>query len=88
MNDAVSIAAAVRQGKVSAVEVTKAKAALAQIATRDNQLNCFTAVTAEAGLTHAARIDREIAQGNHSATLAKNLSFPTGKLSNPCIQPA
>ncbi|MCC5601739.1 AtzE family amidohydrolase [Nostoc favosum] len=68
MNDAVSIAATVREGKVSAVEVTKA--ALARIAARDNQLNCFTAVTAEIALTDAARIDREIAQGNHPGTLA------------------
>ncbi|MBD2731493.1 AtzE family amidohydrolase [Nostoc sp. FACHB-892] len=68
MNDAVSIAAAVREGKVSAVEVTKA--AIARIAARDNQLNCFTAVTAETALTDAARIDKEIAQGNHPGTLA------------------
>ncbi|MHC5595833.1 MAG: AtzE family amidohydrolase [Nostoc sp.] len=68
MNDAVSIAAAVREGKVSAVEVTQA--ALARIAARDNQLNCFTAVTAETALTDAARIDREIAQGNNPGILA------------------
>lgn len=68
MNDAVSIAATVREGKVSAVEVTKA--AIARIAARDHQLNCFTAVTAETALTDAARIDREIAQGNHPGTLA------------------
>ncbi|MHC5672408.1 AtzE family amidohydrolase [Nostoc sp.] len=68
MNDAVSIAAAVREGKVSAVEVTKA--AIARIAACDNQLNCFTAVTAETALRDAARIDREIAQGNHPRMLA------------------
>jgi len=68
MNDAVSIAAAVREGKVSAVEVTQA--AIARIAAWDNQLNCFTAVTAEIALTDAARIDREIAQGNHPRILA------------------
>ncbi len=68
MNDAVSIAAAVREGKVSAVEVTKV--AIARIAAQDNQLNCFTAVTAEAALTDAARIDSEIAQGNHPGMLA------------------
>ncbi|BBD66176.1 amidase [Nostoc commune NIES-4072] len=68
MNDAVSIAAAVREGKVSAVEVTKA--AIARIAAQDNQLNCFTAVIAETALTDAARIDREIAQGNHPGILA------------------
>ena len=68
MNDAVSIAAAVREGKVSAVEVTKA--ALARIATRNHLFNCFTTITAETALTDAARIDREIAQGNNSGTLA------------------
>lgn len=68
MNDAVSIAAAVREGKVSAVEVTKV--AIARIAARDNQLNCFTAVTVETALTDAARIDREISQGNNPGTLA------------------
>ncbi|MBD6620221.1 AtzE family amidohydrolase [Komarekiella sp. 'clone 1'] len=82
MNDAVSIAAAVREGKVSTVEVTKS--ALARIAARDNELNCFTAVTAEAALTDAARIDREIAQGNNPGVLAgvpfavKNLFDVTG----------
>ncbi|OUL23229.1 AtzE family amidohydrolase [Nostoc sp. 106C] len=68
MNDAVSIAAAVREGKLSAVEVTKA--ALAKIAARDRELNCFTAVIAETALADAARIDSEIAQGNHPGALA------------------
>ncbi|MEH2154874.1 AtzE family amidohydrolase [Nostoc sp.] len=68
MNDAVSIATAVREGKVSAVEVTKA--ALARIAAGDNQLNCFTAVIAEIAFRDAARIDREIVQGNHPGILA------------------
>jgi AtzE family amidohydrolase len=68
MNDAVSIAAAVCAGKVSAVEVTKA--ALARIAARDHELNCFTAVTTETALADAARIDKEIAQGNNPGLLA------------------
>ncbi|MDZ7956383.1 MAG: AtzE family amidohydrolase [Aulosira sp. DedQUE10] len=68
MNDAVSIAAAIRVGKVSAVEVTKD--ALAKIATRDNELNSFTAVIAETALANAARIDQEIAQGNNPGVLA------------------
>ena len=68
MNDAVSIAAAVCEGKISAVEV--AQAALQRIAARDNELNCFTAVTAETALTDAARVDREIAQGNNPGLLA------------------
>lgn len=63
-----SIATAVRQGKVSAVEVTKA--ALQRIAARDDQLNCFTTVTAETALVDAERIDREIAQGINPGLLA------------------
>ncbi|MBD2359121.1 AtzE family amidohydrolase [Tolypothrix sp. FACHB-123] len=68
MNDAVSIAAAVREGKVSAVEVTQE--ALAKIAARDRQLNCFTAIIAEAALKDASKIDKEIAQGNDPGVLA------------------
>ncbi|OYD97099.1 Asp-tRNA(Asn)/Glu-tRNA(Gln) amidotransferase GatCAB subunit A [Nostoc sp. 'Peltigera membranacea cyanobiont' 213] len=66
--DAITISTAVRQGKTSAVEVTKT--ALARIAARDYQLNCFTAVTAEAALADAARIDEKIAEGNNPGTLA------------------
>ncbi|MBN3941315.1 AtzE family amidohydrolase [Nostoc sp. NMS9] len=66
--DAITISTAVREGKVSAVEVTKA--ALARIATRNHLFNCFTTITAETALTDAALIDREIAQGNHSGVLA------------------
>ncbi|MBD2198972.1 MULTISPECIES: AtzE family amidohydrolase [Calothrix] len=68
MNDAVSIAAAVREGKISAVEVTQA--ALNKIAARDRQLNCFTAIMTEAALADASRIDQEIAQGNDPGVLA------------------
>jgi len=66
--DAVAIAAAVREGKVSAVEV--AKATLQRIAARDSELNCFTTVTAETALADAERIDREIAQGKNLGSLA------------------
>jgi len=66
--DAITISDAVRAAKVSAVEVTQA--ALARIAARDNQLNCFTAVTAETALIDAVRIDEEIAQGNNPGLLA------------------
>lgn len=68
MNDALSIAAAVREGKVSAVDVTEL--ALKRIAARDNELNCFTNVTAECAMHSAARIDGEIAQGNYPGMLA------------------
>ncbi|MCP6761738.1 MAG: AtzE family amidohydrolase [Fischerella sp. CENA71] len=66
--DAVSIALAVREGKVSAVEVTQAT--LQRIAARDYELNCFTTVTADAALADAQRIDHEIAQGKDPGLLA------------------
>ncbi len=66
--DAVAIAAAVREGKVSAVEV--AKAALQRIAARDNELNCFTTVTAETALADAEQIDRKIGEGKNPGSLA------------------
>ncbi|BAZ69821.1 amidase [Fischerella sp. NIES-4106] len=66
--DAVSIATAVREGKVSAVEVMQAT--LQRIAARDRELNCFTTVTADAALADAERIDHEIAQGKDPGLLA------------------
>ncbi|MEH2179791.1 AtzE family amidohydrolase [Nostoc sp.] len=66
--DAITISTAVREGKASAVEVTKA--VLARIATHNHLFNCFTTITAETALTDAALIDREIAQGNNPGTLA------------------
>lgn len=66
--DAVSIAVAVREGKVKAVEVTQA--ALQRIAARDRELNCFTTVTAEAAFADAERIDHEVAQGKNPGLLA------------------
>jgi len=68
MNDALSIADAVRDRSFSAVEVVQA--ALKRIAARDNDLNCFTAVIAESALEDAARIDGEIAQGNYPGLFA------------------
>ncbi|PMB38228.1 Asp-tRNA(Asn)/Glu-tRNA(Gln) amidotransferase GatCAB subunit A, partial [Fischerella thermalis CCMEE 5319] len=66
--DAVSIAVAVREGKVKAVEVTQA--ALQRIAARDRELNCFTTVTAEAALADAEKIDHEVKQGKNPGLLA------------------
>ncbi|WP_315790283.1 AtzE family amidohydrolase [Fischerella sp. JS2] len=66
--DAVSIAVAVCEGKVKAVEVTQA--ALQRIAARDHELNCFTNVTADAALADAERIDHEVAQGKNPGLLA------------------
>ncbi|MEM9926790.1 MAG: AtzE family amidohydrolase [Cyanobacteria bacterium P01_D01_bin.50] len=66
--DAISIATAVQQRQIKAVDVVKA--ALDRIAKRDNQLNCFTNVTAETALQDAAQIDKEIALGNYPGCLA------------------
>ena len=66
--DAVSIATAVQQGQVKAVDVVNAT--LDRIAERDRQLNCFTTVTAETALKDAALIDAEIAKGNNPGLLA------------------
>lgn len=66
--DAVSIATAIKQGQIKAVDVVKAT--LDKIAARDNQLNCFTTVTAETALKDAAKIDAEIALGNNPGLLA------------------
>lgn len=66
--DAVSIAVAVREGKVKAVEVTQA--ALQRIAARDRELNCFTTVTADAALADAEKIDHEVKQGKNFGLLA------------------
>ncbi|GAA6614508.1 AtzE family amidohydrolase [Scytonema sp. NUACC26] len=68
MDDAVAIATAVKSGQIGAVEVVKS--ALAKIADRDGELNCFTAVTADAALADAERIDREVALGHPIGSLA------------------
>jgi amidase/aspartyl-tRNA(Asn)/glutamyl-tRNA(Gln) amidotransferase subunit A len=66
--DALTIAAAVRGGAVSAVEV--AEAALARIAARDPALNSFTGVTADRALADARAIDAAIARGADPGPLA------------------
>jgi aspartyl-tRNA(Asn)/glutamyl-tRNA(Gln) amidotransferase subunit A len=66
--DAFAIAAAVRERKVSAVEVVKA--ALGRIETRNHELNCFTAVTTETALADAQQIDSAIAEGKNPGSLA------------------
>ena len=76
------IAAAVRSGKVSAVET--ARAALARIAATDSRLNCFTAITAKRTLAEAAAVDAARAAGRDPGALAgvpyavKNLFDVTG----------
>ncbi|MBE9189648.1 AtzE family amidohydrolase [Gloeocapsopsis crepidinum LEGE 06123] len=67
MNDAVSIAAAIQEGRLSAVEV--AQTALKRIAERQ-ELNCFTAITDDSALQDAQQIDDAIASGNNPGSLA------------------
>lgn len=66
--DAVSLAAAVRTGQVSAKDAVSA--ALNRIAARDKALNCFTSVTADTALAAAEEIDRKIAKGEEPGALA------------------
>lgn len=66
--DATLIATAVREGKVSAVEVVSN--ALKRIEARDRKLNCFTAVTPQTALADAEKIDRAIAAGKDPGLLA------------------
>ena len=65
--DALGIAAAVRGGRLSAVEV--AEAALAHIASGDPALNSFTAVTEARALADARAVDAAIARGEDPGPL-------------------
>ena len=62
------IAAAVCDGRTSAVAV--ARAALARIAKHDRVLNAFTAVTDERALAKAAALDAERARGRRLGAFA------------------
>jgi amidase/aspartyl-tRNA(Asn)/glutamyl-tRNA(Gln) amidotransferase subunit A len=66
--DALTIAAAVRGGVVSAIEVVEAT--LTRIAARDPTLNSFTAVTADRALAGARAVDAAIAHGDDPGPLA------------------
>ncbi|MEM6401012.1 MAG: AtzE family amidohydrolase [Cyanobacteria bacterium P01_D01_bin.116] len=66
--DAVSIATAVQQGKIKAVDVVKAT--FNRIEQRDSQLNCFTTITTETALKDAEIIDRKIRSGNNPGLLS------------------
>jgi AtzE family amidohydrolase len=65
---AIEIAAAVRSGAVSAVDV--AQAALSRIGADDPQLGAFTAVTADRALAEAAKVDAVVAGGGEPGPLA------------------
>ncbi len=66
--DAVTTAAAVRGGQISALEVVTA--ALKRIEAQDRKLNCFTSVTAQTALADAEQVDRYLAGGVDPGPLA------------------
>lgn len=66
--DALTTATAIRNREISAVAVTQA--ALERIQTRDQALNCFTAVLTEQAFAQAEQIDRAIANGESVGSLA------------------
>jgi len=67
-DDAVTTAATVQRGNISAVEVVTA--ALARIEARDRELNCFTVLTAEKPLADAKQIDRAVATKDHPSLVS------------------
>ncbi|TAF07375.1 MAG: AtzE family amidohydrolase [Nostocales cyanobacterium] len=67
MNDAVSISTNILAGKISAIQITQI--ALNNIAARNDELNCFTTITAETALHDAENIDREIREGKNPGVL-------------------
>ena len=87
-----AIAGAVREGKVSAVDV--ARAALDRIAAGNGAINAATRLLAERGLAEAAQVDAQVAAGRDPGPLAgvpygvKDLfdvaGYPTG-CGNPWI---
>ena len=66
--DALSIAAAVRNGEMKAATVIEST--LDQIAVQNAKLNCFTTVTAERAMATAEAIDQAVAQGDSPGLLA------------------
>jgi AtzE family amidohydrolase len=68
MAGVVDTAAAVRAGRQSAVEVTRAN--LDRIRTRDSSINAFTAVIADRAFAAAARIDDMVRSGRDPGPLA------------------
>uniref|UniRef100_UPI0020C6829D amidase family protein n=1 Tax=Sphingomonas bacterium TaxID=1895847 RepID=UPI0020C6829D len=63
-----AIAGAVREGKVSAVDV--ARAALDRIAAGNGAINAATRLLAERGLAEAAQVDAQVAAGRDPGPLA------------------
>src|ERR1035438_8779104 len=62
------LAAAIRSGAISAVDVTRA--ALDRIGNSDGDLNCFTQVLPDRALAEASAVDKKIAAGEDPGPLA------------------
>lgn len=78
---AVSLAAAIREGKTTAVEATQAM--LARIEEKDKQLNCYVTVDKEGALRQAARVQEKIEKGELSGPLA---GVPMAVKDNLCTE--
>ncbi len=78
---AVSLAAAIREGKTTAVEATQAM--LDRIEEEDKRLNCYVTVNKEGALRQAARVQEKIEKGELSGPLA---GVPMAVKDNLCTE--
>ncbi len=78
---AVSLAAAIREGKTTAVEATQAM--LDRIEEEDKRLNCYVKVNKEGALRQAARVQEKIEKGELSGPLA---GVPMAVKDNLCTE--
>lgn len=78
---AVSLAAAIREGKTTAVEA--AEAMLARIAEKDKELNCYVTVDKEGALQQAAAVQEKIEKGELTGPLA---GVPVAIKDNLCTE--
>ncbi len=78
---AVSLAAAIREGKTTAVEA--AEAMLARIAEKDKELNCYVTVDKEGALRKAAEVQEKIEKGELTGPLA---GVPVAIKDNLCTE--
>ena len=83
MLSATEIAQQVKAGTASATYFVQT--ALAKIAQKDRQLNCFTAVFEEKALEDAAEIDRKIANSEAVGPLA-GVPFAVKKISSTLLE--
>lgn len=78
---AVELAAAIREGKTTAVEA--AKAVLTRIAEKEKELNCYVTVDKESALRQAALVQEKIEKGELSGPLA---GVPVAVKDNLCTE--